>query len=235
MNKKYISHSGNEVLISHFPGKSRIKHHDLMYEFSKRSFHIPDNIDIISVITQDILNDAVLHIQLSRNNIEYINPAKGRFFIWSMDKKIPLILQSLLLSKKEYCLILDGLDAVIISDLDNIFERFMTYGKKVLFNATIWKFPEILIDTVVNRDQYGKYNHFNAGCCFGKTKDLIDFYKYCNEVFENDLTVTDNEQYYLRRAFDKRQDDVFFDYDCRIFQVWHGVNERVEGSNVYLT
>ncbi|MDR1755241.1 MAG: hypothetical protein LBR74_10185 [Eubacterium sp.] len=234
MGKRYFSHSKNEVMIAHFPGSCKLIKRELLNSLTDTVFYIPDNIDIISVITDDCLENAPLHKQLLHNKIRYINPVKGKKINWVMTMKIPLILDGLIESKKEYSLVLDGLDVVIISDLNGIIEKFLTYNKKVLFNATIWKLPGMLTETLKNRQQYGKYKFLNAGCCFGKTKDLIDFYKYVKEVFESSRETKKSEQYFIRKAFDKRQEEVFFDYECKIFQVWHSTKEIYEGDKVYL-
>jgi hypothetical protein len=205
-----------------------------MYSFVERRINIPDNIDIVSIITDDLIANSPLNKQLSINKVNYINPVKNKCFKWSMTKKIPLILMGLAESTKEYCLVLDGADVVMLSDLDDITERFLTYGKKVLYNATIWRFPDMLIDLVEDRSQYGRYNYLNAGCCFGKTEHLFNFYELVQEIFDSYSSYIESEQFYIRKAFDKQQNNVFFDYNCKIFQNWHINKEKVEGNVIKL-
>lgn len=125
------------------------------------------------------------------------------------------------MDKTEYALILDGADVCIMSDLSDIVERFKTYDKDIIFNATIRRFPQVEIDYIENRELLGKYCYFNAGCCIGKTKALLEFYQECQKVIRTDRHKNPSEQYYVRQVFNKHQDKVFIDYDCKIFQVWH--------------
>ena len=218
---EYYSHTNHKILIGHFPGQTKKIYKDLMYDLADRHFNLPDNIDIISVIKKETIPISPLHKQLTLNNYSYINSIKDRNMLWNKNKKIKYVLDSLYVATKEYCLILDGNDVAILSDLDNIVELFESYNKKVLFNASIWMFPHVIIEHVKDRYKYNPYCFLNAGCCFGKTKDLIDFYEYAYNVYKESLTDVDYEQYYIRKAFDKKQDEVFFDYDCKIFQCWH--------------
>lgn len=220
---EYYSHSDNPIMIAHFPGKSRQESNDLMMKFKETKFVRPFGVQFISIINREYLKSgkAILDYQLKRNGIDYLNPAKNDIFKWSMPKKIKYILKALKQTKEPYSLILDGGDVAIVSDMGDIVRRFETYDVDILYNATIWPFPKQTIDDVGDRDQYGKYCHLNAGCCFGKTKALIKFYKECYEVAKADKFQSNSEQYYIRQVFDKHIDTVFFDYDCRIFQVWH--------------
>lgn len=231
---EYYSHTKNKILIGHFPGQTRTQNMELINELSDRKFSMPDNIDIVSVIEKESLPSAPLHKQLQLNGYEYINPVKNRHMIWERTKKIFYVLEGLKKAKKEYTLILDGNDVAVLSDLDNIVDIFETYDKKIIFNSTIWMYPHVIVDNVENRGQYGEYCYLNAGCAFGKTEDLIEFYEYAWNIVKNSSREIDSEQYYIRKAFNNRQDYVFFDYDCKIFQCWHKVEETVEGNKVYL-
>lgn len=220
---EYYSHTNNKILIAHFPGHTKIENADLINELKETKITIPNNIDIISIMLKETKENAPLNYQLNLNNIDYINPLKNSHILWKRLNKPKYILKALEQSTKEYSLILDGNDVIILSDLTNIVPIFETYNKKIIFNSTIWMYPHVIIDNVENRGQYGEYCYLNAGCCFGKTKDLIDFYKYTIDIIENtsSRSLVDSEQYYIRKAFDKKQDDVFFDYECKIFQCWH--------------
>lgn len=220
---EYYSHTNNKILIGHFPGQTKLENIDLINELKERMFSIPNNIDILSIITKDCITSSPLHYQLEKNGYTYINPLEDRVMIWQRYKKVYFVLEALKRSTKEYSLILDGNDVVILSDLTDIVKRFNTYDKKIIFNSTIWMYPHIIVDNVPNRGDYGEYCYLNAGCAFGKTSDLIEFYELVIQEIEkhSNHNKVDSEQYYVRKVFDKCQDTVFFDYDCKIFQCWH--------------
>lgn len=220
---RYYSHSGYPIQIAHFPGQSSIVSKAVLDEGKKNSFYKPYNVDIISIITPDYLDDdnTALDYQLKLNNIEYINPAKRHIGKWTNSKKVGYILKALKQSNQEYCLILDGADVCVMSDLTDIVDRFKSYKKDILFNATLWHFPKLEIDNVKEREQYGKYCYLNAGCCIGKRTALIKFYLECYKEIAKDKRKNPSEQFYVRRVFDRHQDKVFFDYECKIFQIWH--------------
>ena len=81
----------------------------------------------------------------------------------------------------------------------------------------------------------------NAGCCIGKTKALRAFYKECLDIFKSSDKdeYWQSEQYFVRKAFAKNMKKVWFDHDCRIFQVWHKTEvglpkiDRMTGDIIY--
>lgn len=231
---EYISHSGYDVMVGHFPGNTKRINAELIGELKERKFTMPINLGILSVITKDQIGNSPLHYQLTKNGYNYINPVKDRNMVWDPAKKMHLVLEGLKTSQDEYTLVLDGNDVSILTDLTDIIPRFESYDKKVLYNATIWRYPDVFVDEVKNRRQYGRYCFLNAGCCIGKTPDLIDFYEYCVKVYTKSKERMGSEQYYVRKAFDLRQNDVFFDYDCRIFQCWHLQKYAFEGDRILL-
>lgn len=220
---QYYSHSKYPIMIGHFAGQSKNISKDILEEGKKTKFYKPFNVEIISIITRSYLGSdgTALDYQLRLNKIDYLNPAKNYIWKWNNAKKVGFIIKALKKTKQPYALILDGADVCIMSDLSGIVDRFKTYGKDIIFNATIWAYPKMEIDHVKNREQYGKYCHLNAGCCIGKTDALLKFYTEVQKVIKADKCKNPSEQYYVRQVFDKHQDTVFFDYDCRIFQIWH--------------
>lgn len=123
---------------------------------------------------------------------------------------------------------MDGNDAVIMDDLDTLIDKYKTYSKDIIYNATCWRFPQIIVDYVADRYKYGIYNCLNAGICIGKTESLIPFYQEALDIakYDGKNPYHSSEQYYIRKVFDKYQDTVFFDYDCRFFQIWHKVSYK---------
>lgn len=220
----YYNHNDEKILIAHFPGESRIVSKDILEEGKKKTFFRPANVQFISIITPNCLKaGAALDQQLTKNGISYLNPAKYAYFKkWSMPNKIKYIITALKQTTEPYALILDGVDVCIMSDeMAELIPRFKKYNKKIIFNATIWPYPKMAIDDVKDREQYGRFCYLNAGCCIGETAALLKFYEECQELIKKDKTKSNSEQYFVRQVFNNHQDEVFFDYNCSIFQVWH--------------
>jgi len=229
--EKYFSHSDYQVMIAHFPGNTKQIHKDLIDRAKQTIFTKPDNVTIVSVNTIDTLDTSPLPYQLALNNMPYINPIKDPVS-WSRVNKIMYMIEAIKQVDTEYCLALDGNDVVIMSDLDDIVERYKTYNKDVIYNATIWRFPPVNVDFVEDRYKYGTYNYLNAGCVIGKTDKLLQVYEEAWEkaYYDHKNPNHDSEQYYIRKVFDVHQDWIWFDYDCRIFQCWHKA-EYIEDEN----
>lgn len=231
---KFYNNGNNNILIGHFPGQTKNQFYSILQEAQKIKFKLPDNITIISPITPEQIPYSPLVGQLVNNNYKYLNIVYNRYMRWEKANKAKLIYDSLLQCETEYALILDGNDVVIMDDLTDLVDRFNKYNKKVLFNPTFYMFPHIKVDDVPNREQLGKYCYLNAGCAFGKTIDLINFYKEVKKEINKDNTPVDSEQYYVRKVFNKHQDEVFFDYKCSIFQCWHKAEVSVYQDNIYV-
>jgi hypothetical protein len=226
------SHSKHKVLITHFAGNSKRINRKYLDEFKEITFTMPDNINIVSIITKNILEDSPLNYQLNKNNISYLNPLKDKDVVWKFCDKVKYILEALNEADKEYTLILDGNDTAIVNDLNNIVDVFNTYNKDIIFNATRFRYPKVDLDNVKDRDKYGIYCWLNSGCCFGKIDKVKEFYNYIYSLILQDKTPVDCDQYYTRKAFNDFQDTVFFDYDCRIFQMFY-LNFLIIDDNVF--
>lgn len=229
MKEVYLTPNGNKINISHFPGWTRYKYKRLMEKMAKTKIkNVPENLTIMTVVDDDTANydKSPLINQLKENNIPFINAAEHKdVYPWVNNKKIELICNALKEVKTEYCLILDGIDVVINRDLNHIIDDFKTYNKDIIFNATAWAHPSVEIDVIENRKEiYGTYSYLNAGCCIGNTDALLKFYKEVLKMFKatpEDDEFYSSEQYFVRKVFAKRMKTVFFDYKCKIFQVWH--------------
>jgi hypothetical protein len=231
---KVYAHNGNDILIAHFPGNSRNENIDLINKFKEITFKLPDDIEIISPITQNCVADSPLDYQLRKNNYTYINPLYNRFMRWERQGKVNHILSALKQTDKKYCLIMDGNDVSILSDLTDIIDRLKSYDKKIIYNPTLFMYPHVVIEHIPNREQYGEYCHINAGCCIGERKELVKFYKHALAYIKQDSRPIDSEQYYIRKAFNDFQDTVFFDYKCKIFQCWHKMEYEIKNDDIYL-
>lgn len=225
----------NEVLIGHFPGKTKASNMYLINQFKDIIFKLPDNVTILSPITADKIPSSPIHYQIALNGYKYINPVADRLMLWNRANKANIIYQGLQYCPTEYCLIVDGNDVVIMNDLTDIINKFNVYNKDILYNPTCYMYPHIVVDSVENRDELGKYNYLNAGCCIGKTQSLLKFYKEVKNEVNNTYHPIDSEQYYIRKIFDKHQDTVFFDYKSLIFQCWHKVKiNAIQLEDIYI-
>ena len=229
MKQVYLTSKGYPVQISHFPGWTRYKYKNLIDKMASIKIGgLPENLQIITCVDDDSVayGKSPLINQLNKNGIPFINAAEHKdVYPWVNNKKIQLLYDALQNVTSEYCLILDGIDVAINDDLSDIINIYKTYNKKIIYNATPWMHPKVVIDVIDNRKElYGKYCFLNAGCCIGETKALQDFYNEILEFFNNtpkDDQFWASEQYYVRRVFSNHMDTVFFDYDCKLFQVWH--------------
>ena len=214
------------AFVRHFPGKSAIKFSDYINENKYNKFSLPENISIVSVITKEYQGKACLDIQCENNGTPLINPLKDRYVKWNRYDKPKYILNGLNSVKTEYTLVLDGNDTLIINDLDNLVEEAKNYYNcKVLFNATCYNYPKMVIDDI-NRRYFGRYKYLNAGVAFGKTEDLKWFYEIVKNEVDKDFHHIDSEQYYVRKAFDIINETidknyVKFDYNNELFECMH--------------
>lgn len=233
---EYYSGSGNKILIAHFPGETKTDKDNakLLKTLSKRMINKPDNIGIVCVITKDQIANSPLINQLNINGYSYYNSLDNHDVVWKPERKILHVLNSLKICNEEYALVLDGNDVAILSDLDNIVDLFHSYNKKIIYNATIWMYPHTIIELIENRGQYGQYCYLNAGCAFGKTSDLINFYQEAWDIVRTEPYPAESEQYYIRKLFDKHQEQVFFDWQCKIFQCWHKQKYKREDNKCFL-
>lgn len=186
---------------------------------------VPENLTLVSCWT----DDTRCHIlkQCNEANIELINAVPFDYDTsqhWDMRNKIRFIVNTLKNINTEYTMIMDGYDVLIIQ-LEDIMEKFNKIGYRILFNATSNNFPNVQIDTVPQRFLFGEHRFFNAGCCIGYTKDLLNFYNETLDILEynNFYNPYHSEQFIVRHAFAKYSNDItqkyiFFDYNSLIFQ-----------------
>jgi hypothetical protein len=216
----YISFTNNEIFVLHFAGKSKKIFKRDLFLLRDTIIQKPNNIDIVSPLTDDQIKDSVLIYQLDKNNIPYINPLKNRNIVWKQPEKIKYVLEGLKQSNNEYCLILDGNDTVIVKDLANLIEIFNTYNKKIVFNASIETYPAMQIEKVTPKSKIGPFNNLNSGIVFGKTNDLIDFYEKVSDFYDSSNKDNPTEQYYIRNVYKDYTDEITIDNECKLFQVY---------------
>lgn len=220
-----VYNENNEpVNILHFlgVGKAKYENQQMIKILRENELSLPENITLITVVDHKNVDNALLIKQLNAMEIPFINPAEDLIVErFENTDKIGLILDALQNVDTEYCLILEGLD-VVITNLDDIMDKYLALGKDIIYNATNINYPDVDVETIENRESLGSYKYFNAGCCIGKTSALLDFYNECAIELsgcDGSDKYYHSEQYHVRKAFDRCQDIVGIDNECKIFQV----------------
>lgn len=235
MIKIYNNDKTNSPNILHFQGDTltQLKQtFDCIKEKSSLlNTKIPEDLALVSCWTDDNL----CHIlkQCNEGNIDLINAVPSDYDTaqhWDMRNKIGFIVNTLKKIDTEYTLIMDGYDVLIIH-LEDIIDKFHKLGYRILFNATSNNFPNVQIDCVPQRFLFGEHRFFNAGCCIGYTKDLLNFYAETLEILNNNNLYNPyhSEQFIVRHAFAKYSSDItqkyiFFDFNSIIFQTMGRIN-----------
>lgn len=119
-------------------------------------------------------------------------------------------------------MILDGYD-VLFSHTEGIMEKFLSFNKRIVYNASANNYPIIRVDEIPNRYDIRKFRYFNAGCCIGYRQDLIQFYTDAIPYTDKKINVFNSEQYALRHVFKRFSNDltqsyIGIDTECKIFQ-----------------
>lgn len=215
----------NEVFLLHFPGPFTIPYRNKMFEIANnQKVILPNDLSIVSLLTTMKELDSPIYIQLMKSNVPFYNADDiDTITKWSHKYKPPMIANALEKVETKYSLITDSLDTVFCSDLTNLIPSYLSYGYDVVFSSTIRKFPkdqiEILKDCPNDDDRiekYGNWCYLHPGTCIGKTEVLKKFYQQA-AIFQEDIY---SECPAIRKAFHIFQDQVFFDYKCKLFQVF---------------
>lgn len=171
-----------------------------------------------------------LERSLDRLNVPYKVLGKG-IQRWQNKMKMGLTIQALKNIDTEYVIGVDAFDAVFIRSPHVALERFKTQACKILFNASIAKFPTIKHQLDYEERLYkhrSLYCHLNAGAWIGERKVCLDFWTAANEVEEEVASLLqgrddqellkDSEQIRVKTVFPRYQSIVEIDYGCSIFQ-----------------
>lgn len=231
---KILSYSGNEVFIGHFQGNA-IKHSlDVVEEYCSKQITITPRISVITAFTDK--NLAITALQLELSNMPYINACPEGKTDWTNIEKIQCYVDALEKTTSEYSLLVDGYDVLFFKDIDDEFiSKFESLGKKIIYNATKNNHPNITIDMLENRDQLGEFKYLNAGVAFGKTQDLLDFYKEALALTQRKdiMNPWKSEQLFVRMAANGKE-YVGFDYNCILFQTFSKTSKTFCGNTVII-
>lgn len=227
---KVLSHTGNEVYIGHFQGNIIKKYMDIVEEYSQNRVLVTPRVSVITAFTER--EKAITALQLELSNVPYTNACPNNVESWSNVDKIKYYVEALEKTTSEYSLLVDGYDVLFFKNIDEEFiSKFEGMGKKIMFNATKNNHPNFEIDKVTNRDSLGEFKYLNAGVAFGKTSDLLAFYKEALEYtkMENIVNPWNSEQMFVRMASNGK-DYVGFDYGCLLFQTFSKTNATACGN-----
>ena len=87
----------NDVSILHFPETKKDTYQDLIFEYAKNiKIELPNNVSIISPMTDDYIKRSPLHLQCYNSGIEYFNSDIINNKPWEKQKKL-YTLQTLLI------------------------------------------------------------------------------------------------------------------------------------------
>lgn len=143
---------------------------------SSKKYTKPSNLEIItfnsstqSCLLEDCLNLLSLEYTVLRANN------------WNNTLKIPLTINFLENCEADYILSIDGYDAIVVKDLVDIVDQFKLQSKKMIFNATCYKWPSVpqqfKCDSIHNDNPFV---YLNAGVWIGEKK-------YCLKLFKEAL------------------------------------------------
>lgn len=229
-----LSHTGNLFYIGHFQGNVIKKHMDLVTEYSSKKVVISPRISVITAFNDK--TQAITALQLELSNMPYVNACPEGTVNWSNIDKIKYFVSALEKTTSEYSLLVDAYDVLFFNNLDEVFiQKFHEMGKKILFNATKNNHPNMEVDYVENRDSLGEFKYLNAGVVFGKTSDLLEFYKEVLSLTtsENIKNPWNSEQLFVRIAADGKS-YISFDHQCVLFQTFSKTVKTVCGNTAII-
>lgn len=223
---KIYNFHGKKPCIYHFQGhEEKLQKIRREYDEYKANelLECPDNLTIITTYTDE--NAAEVCIRLRAAGIPWINaiPDNVTTENFCLPDKIKYIASALEKVTTKYVLIVDAYD-VVIRELSTIIPKFHNESCRVLFNATINKYPLVNVDALPFRDYLGNFRYFNAGCCIGYTEDVISIYKKAETYLSTISNNYGSEQYILRHVFRELGPQMLMpnaplkiDYQCNVF------------------
>ena len=229
-----LSHTGNLFYIGHFQGNVMKKYMDLVTEYSSKKILISPRISVITAFNDKA--QAITALQLELSNMPYVNACPEGTVNWTNIDKIKYFVSALEKTTSEYSLLVDAYDVLFFNNLDELFiQKFNEMGKKILYNATKNNHPNMEVDYVENRDSLGEFKFLNAGVVFGKTTDLLEFYKevLALTTSENIKNPWNSEQLFVRIAADGKS-YITFDHQCVLFQTFSKTVKTVCGNTAII-
>ena len=231
---KILSHTGNSVYIGHFQGNAMKYFLDIVEEYSMNRVTISPRVSVITNFKNK--KQAITALKLELSNMPYVNACPEETKKWSNVDKIKNYVDTLEKTTSEFSLLVDGYDVLFFRDIDDEFiQKFNEMHKKILFNATKNNHPNFEIDYVENREELGEFKYLNAGVVFGRTEDLLSFYREVLDLTQKTdiMNPWQSEQLYVRIAANGKE-DISYDHECHLFQTFSKANKTVCGNTVII-
>ena len=207
---------------------------DLVAEYSSKRITISPRISVITAFTDK--TQAITALQLELSGMPYVNACPEGTTKWTNVDKIKYFVSALEKTTTEYSLLVDAYDVLFFNNVDEVFiQKFNNMGTKILYNATKNNHPNLEVDYVENRDALGEFKYLNAGIVFGRTSDLLAFYKEVLSLI-TDKSIRNpwnSEQLYVRIAADGKS-YVTFDHQCILFQTFSKTLKTVCGNTAII-
>lgn len=216
---KFVNHNGEPFLVAHFQGSSMYEYYPAIMKFEEEKVSVPANVSVVAFASKYVDINAMLLKQLRRNGVPYINPVSD-VYNWRNPMRIKYMAELDRLHDNDFTLMLDASDVLLTGPLDDIVARFGEDDKLVMFGATKSNHPPVWIDKIPDRDWFGDFRYLNAGTVFGRSEDVMKFYRRANEIASTLANPYDSEQYIIRHALAEDVHRIGFDYKCRIFQTF---------------
>lgn len=218
--------------IAHAPGKlsNNFFWNDVKdYVFNReRIYNVPNDLDIITFNNGYAYNDkeaGIFEKSLLNNNISNFVVLGEQVKNWTNKKKIYLLKEYLNKTKKNYVLVCDSCDVLIIKNIKNIISEFLAYDCEMLFNAEIYPYPSDLPKNILDFESRMKdVKYLNAGLFISK----IDYLKY---ILSNiDINIWTNkhpnsEQIFYKHKYFQEYPKIKVDHSCKLFQ---GLNRFID-------
>jgi hypothetical protein len=193
----------------------------LMNHFTKNGFRceIRDDIKILTANSRQSLSPLEKNLDLL--GIEYEVLGRGESNTWTNRNKPRLICDRLKSVKEKYVLFMDADDVLVVRDLCDIVDRFMSFGCRMLFNASSWAYPlESRYSSIEKLMVNSPFCHLNSGCFIGESEFCVGALEKWLEF--NDKTTDsflESDQIKMKPVYIDLYPDVQIDYNCSIFQI----------------
>lgn len=105
----------------------------------------------------------------------------------------------------------DAYDVFYADDLATITERFLEFGKEIVFSGELFCYPHEQLASEFP-DAHTRFKYINSGTYIGRVGELKKLYNH--EKIEH----WDDDQLYVHKCFLYGDFDIAIDYECYIFQ-----------------
>jgi hypothetical protein len=186
-------------------------------QYKKLHFKKPDEVKIITFNNRNY--KSLLEKNLDFLCLDYLVLGK-EIKNWTNRQKIRLLRENLDQVSEEFILVLDADDVAIISSLEDIVEKFLSFECEVLFNADAFPWPTepayMMLEEAIHD---GPFRYLNSGCFFGKTKFCKNLFFDCM-YYKDKITESNkySDQVKLKLFYIKNP-KIKIDHKCQIFQV----------------